>query len=120
MSVYIIRHKHSNNSYIGSTKDFKERKKSHYKKSHYTQDRKLYNFLRDNGGWDNFDMVEICKCENDKLREMEQYHMDFIKPSLNEINAFHTDETRREKKSESDKLYYENNKDRLNKINREY
>ena len=35
MSIYIIRHKFSDNCYIGSTKDMEDRIKSHYKPSHY-------------------------------------------------------------------------------------
>ena len=55
--------------YIGSTKDFKNRKYQHKSacinqtdKQHYYQ---LYQFIRENGGWDNFNMnpIEICECE---------------------------------------------------------
>lgn len=91
MSIYIIRHKDSDNCYIGSTKDFKDRKRQHKyncnNENANNYNLKLYQFMRENGGWDNFDMVKICKCENDMLREMEQYHIDFIKPSLNDYSA---------------------------------
>ena len=90
--VYIIRHKESDNSYIGSTTDFDKRvikHKSDYKniKGHGFQ-RKVYEFIRDNGGWDNFDMVKICDCEKEERYIKEQEHMDKMKPTLNDMRAY--------------------------------
>ena len=133
MSIYIIRHKFGNDCYIGSTKDFEERTKKH--KESYSNENaigynlKIYQFVRDNGGWDNFDMVEICKCDIDKLKEMEQYHIDFIKPSLNKIcvirdkNNKYKDtkrklyEKNREKRLEQAKEYQNNNKEKRKEWN---
>ena len=89
MSIYIIRSKDLSlhDCYIGSTKNIATRKYIHksicYNDNVKEYNIKLYQFIRENGGWDNFEMVEICKCDTDKLKEMEQYHIDFIKPSLN-------------------------------------
>ena len=94
--IYIIRHKNSNDCYIGSTKDFDKRKIDHKNNIRYENQPKyyikLYVFIRENGGWDNFDMVKICDCEENDRIKMEQYHMDFIKPSLNTHRAIGRDE----------------------------
>lgn len=91
MSVYIIRCKDKSISdcYIGSTKRSIEIREQNHKfdcnnSSRKAYHYKLYKYIRDNGGWDNWDIVEICKCEN--LLETEQYYIDFIKPSLNHRN----------------------------------
>ena len=94
--VYIIRHKHSDNCYIGSTKNLNKRKIDHRNNCHYENQRKyyikLYVFIRENGGWDNFDMAKICDCDENEMLNMEQYHMDFVKPSLNTHRAIGRDE----------------------------
>lgn len=47
--------------YIGKTKDFKNRVMQHKCKS-YLSDIKLYQVIRNNGGWDNWDMTLYHKC----------------------------------------------------------
>jgi len=110
--VYIIRHKHSNNSYIGSTTDF-DKRKSHHKDA-YNKEKtyKLYQFIRENGGWDNFDMVKICDCEEDERLKMEQYHMDFVKPTLNCKRVIGWDI---ERNKEKNKEWIKNNPDKVKK-----
>ena len=56
-------------TYVGRTTDFRRRKYDH-KHSCITEHGKSYNLalyehIRNNGGWDNFDMVliEQCKCD---------------------------------------------------------
>jgi len=126
MSIYIIRSKDLSlhDCYIGSTKDLKSRMKHHktrcFNKNSRAYNYKLYQFVRANGGWDNFDMVEICKCENDKLRETEQYHIDFIKPSLNIQRAYRSEECDKEDRKELCKEYYEKNKNTILQKVKEY
>ena len=56
--------------YIGQTTDFTRRKYSHghacYNDKRPDYNMRVYKFIRDNGGWDNWDMIliENCKCEN--------------------------------------------------------
>ncbi len=59
--------------YVGHTTDFKRRKSEHKKKVGNINDDKSYNFkvyktIRDNGGWDNWSMIEIEKypCNDSK------------------------------------------------------
>ena len=48
---------------IGSTKDFNMRKGAHKTICHKS-DIKLYQYIRENGGWDNFEMLEIGVVES--------------------------------------------------------
>ena len=71
--------------YIGHTTNFTKRKQSH-KNSCSTKDIKVYQFIRDNGGWDNWEMIEIEKCSfNDanEARARERYWIETLNSSLN-------------------------------------
>ena len=94
MSVYIIRCKDKSitDCYIGSTTDMYNREKNHRNKwndiNYRSYKYKVYQFIRDNGGWDNWEMKKIFDVEDDTpLADWEQYYIDFMKPTLNEINA---------------------------------
>jgi predicted GIY-YIG superfamily endonuclease len=86
--------------YIGSTKCF-SRRKSHHKKN-VTNKRgkrywtKLYVYIRQNGGWDNFTMesIQISEYEtkHDALKD-EQAFINDLKPPLNINNAISTSKT---------------------------
>ena len=109
--------------YIGSTTNFRRRKTEH-KRDCNTINRqnyncKVYQFIRDNGGWDNWDMILIAKVNcNDKmeLRQKEREYMEEYKPSLN-INKAQQDE---EERKEYLKEYFETNKEELSKKHKEY
>lgn len=73
--IYIIKCKDLNitDCYIGSTTNFNKRKAQHKyccnNKNCNEYDYKVYNFIRDNGGWDNFKFKIIRKYNNiDKLK----------------------------------------------------
>ncbi len=77
--------------YVGSTTNFKNRK-SHHKGSCNNEKNKsyklcVYSFIRLNGGWDNFDMIEIEKvvdCNDaNELRKRERYYIETLKAELN-------------------------------------
>lgn len=90
--IYIIKHIYSDNFYIGSTDNFSSRKSKH-KKTTYNRvkksyHRKLYKFIRENKGWDNFtiEILEHYPC--DTLKEgrcIEFDYIDQMKPTLNMI-----------------------------------
>jgi hypothetical protein len=76
--------------YIGYTTDFNRRKREH--KSMCIQPESIcyntmmYQFIRDNGGWDNFNMIiiETRTCENALEAEMiECQYIKYFKPALN-------------------------------------
>ena len=66
--------------HIGSTTDFTKRKCSHKNitdnEKHPKHNAKKYQFIRDNGGWNNFIMLEIEKypcVDGNELRLRERY-----------------------------------------------
>ena len=98
--------------YIGSTKDLNTRghktKCNNPKNNSYNTP--LYQFIRSNGGWDNWEMIVLEETPNyDKQNRfiLEQSYKDKLKPQLNSINAFGYDIKRRD---EGFKIYYEKNK----------
>ena len=71
--------------YVGSTCDFQKRKRDHKSR---TNNKKwyVYKFIRENGGWDNWEMLEITKhpCESRlELETEERRYMDLLKSTLN-------------------------------------
>lgn len=140
--IYKIVHKEDYdnvNIYIGSTTNFKTRKNSHKSKTNKIGNAqynfKKYQYIRDNGGWDMFDMIEIekypCKDKNE-AESRERYWIEFYKSTLNSsiptrsIKEWHQDnkEYRKNKCKEYQeknkieiakqrKIYYNNNKEEL-------
>ena len=76
--------------YVGHTTNFSQRKYAH-KMSCKKQNIKLYNVMRENGGWDNWEMVEIARynCKNSsEARIKEQHHYELLNSSLNSYPPF--------------------------------
>ena len=85
--------------YIGHTTEFTKRKHQHKirccnpnnPKHHY----KVYNFIRDNGHWDNWDMILIdtlnCESKLDALKKEREFYEE-LKPSLNMFKPMRTKE----------------------------
>ena len=72
--------------YIGSTVNFRTRKYQHKSACNKLNNIKIYQFIRDNGGWDNWDMVLIEEVKvNSKLElhKKEREFIELLKPSLN-------------------------------------
>ena len=117
--------------YIGSTYDWNERKQAHKDKSTNPNSEKYnqlkYKTMREYGGWDNWDMIELEKCDitiqtDDEAHKIEQRWIDETKPKLNMKDAYrgkeklqayqkeYTAEWRRENaeyKKEQDRIYRE-------------
>jgi predicted GIY-YIG superfamily endonuclease len=127
--------------YIGSTMNFNQREIDHKKRATYdiklTTHLKLYQTIKSNGGWDNWEMniINICKIDTKKeLCEIEQKFMTQLLPTLNNHRAYQTAEQRKEQKHsayvkayEIKKLEYiakskkwrEDNRERYNELARE-
>jgi len=78
--------------YIGSTTHFIRRKYTHKRNSMNPTIRdaqfKIYEIIRANGGWINWDLVEIEKypCnDNNEARARERYWYEELKPTMNSI-----------------------------------
>jgi len=75
--------------YIGHTTNFVKRKYQHKICTNSGKKLKIYDMIRQNGGWDNWNMVEIAKynCKDStESRIREQEHYDLLKPTLNILN----------------------------------
>lgn len=95
--------------YVGSTTDFVRRKGQHKQSCNNEKskkyNRKVYQTIRANGGWDNFSMVEIEKypCnDSNEARTRERHYYELLNASLNMICPIR-----------SGKEYYEDNKEKI-------
>ena len=86
--------KHINDIYVGHTTNFAKRKWQHKSCCNNPTNEqlskfKIYSAIRDNGGWDNWDMIEIAKynCKDvTDARIKEQLHYEELQASLNSYN----------------------------------
>ena len=134
--IYKLVHKDDINNeyvYIGSTSNFAKRKDSH--KSSCTNstsqsyNNPKYTYIRDNGGWDNWVMVEIEKFPCNDKREAEtreRYWIEFYKSKLNSIVPTRTNAEYYQDNLEYYVAYRNENRDKIkekcrkyNEINRE-
>ena len=72
--------------YIGSTSNFEKRKTNHRFKCNdsINYNYKVYQKIRENGGFDNWSMVVLQHCSNfDELKLLEQEYFEALKPTLN-------------------------------------
>ena len=102
--------------YVGHTTNFNQRKHNHKtnccnnnSKNHNLY---VYKFIRNNGGWDNWSMIQIeeFNCNNSREATIrERYWIEVLKPKLNVINPFAT----LEEKVFQKKCWYEENKDKI-------
>ena len=80
--------------YIGHTTNFVKRKYQHKTLCNNSSKLKIYDIIRNNGGWNNWNMVEIAKysCQDvTEARIREQEHYELLKPSLNSVNPISND-----------------------------
>jgi hypothetical protein len=114
-------------NYVGQTTNFINRKLQHkqqvenenYNKSHY----KLYKTIRQNGGWDEWEMIEIEKLNGKtrlESRMREQKLIEEYKSNLNILNAYITEEERASTKKTITEKYRENNKELLKEQTKQY
>jgi hypothetical protein len=81
--------------YVGSTTDFTKRKNKHKSCCDTNSSYKIYEIIRDNGGWKNWTMLEIekfsCKDGNES-RTRERYWLEQLQATLNTILPIATEE----------------------------
>jgi len=113
--------------YVGSTKNIYRRAYNHYTSSSVPQN-KEYNYkknvyIRENGGWDNFQLIKLCDVNYTnplELRIKEQEFIDLLKPTLNDKRAYNSREymkkyrdSRKHIKKEHNRKYYLKNREQL-------
>ena len=105
--------------YVGHTTDFTKRKSKH--KSHCNSattrvhNMPVYHFIRENGGWVNWDMVLIntTECENSlEAKKREREYIEELDATLNRVRPFITAEEAKDKKKETTKIYHQENVER--------
>jgi group I intron endonuclease len=119
--------------YVGSTTNLTQRKYKH-KESIYKENQRDYLcykslFIRENGGWENFEVIVLEHCKDitnaEELRSREREWFDKLKPTLNTFRpSISIDELRKyknewrkknynpEKQSIQHKKYYQNNSEK--------
>jgi DNA anti-recombination protein RmuC len=117
--------------YVGSTTNFTKRKQ-HHKSScnnekNLNHNLKVYTNIRENDGWENWNMIKICDypCNNKREAELEEdKYMTQLKASMNSHRASRTKqqyyEDNREKLQENMKEYYDANKEKIQENRKEY
>jgi len=108
-----------NDCYVGHTTDFTRRKYRHRENCNNQNNPKykfkIYQIIRENGGWDNWSMIEIekyiCKDENEaKMRE--RYWYEKLQPKLNSVIPIKSDIEYKE--------YQKSYRDAHKEINKQY
>ena len=125
--IYKIAHRYSPYVYIGSTTNFNRRKSQHKEccnnKNSTRHNFKVYQIIRECGGWNNFEMVLVAKCPcNDKkeLHAKEFEYQQLFDANLNARNAVADPQYLKkyylqnfEKISEKSKIYSEKNREKI-------
>jgi hypothetical protein len=115
--------------YIGHTTNFTQRKNRH-KTSSYTKNFKLYQFIRENGGWDNWDMIMVEKFSCDDLLDAHKKEREYIEKLNGNLNCIRPTINKEEKNiflkeyyiknKEKFKEYKNNNIEKINEYQNEY
>ena len=112
-------------AYIGHTTNFIKRKNQHkayciYNTTGRKTDLKIYKTIKDNGGWDNWDMIEIEKypcIDANEARARERYWYEQHNSTLNVQKPNRSrDEYKienKEKIKEANREYFQNNKQQI-------
>ena len=132
------------NVYIGSTTNFRIRKQQHKTSCNNENSSKhnypLYMFIRNNGGWNNWDMILVnyVPCDTKlELHKIEREYIETIDSNLvlnkyiplrtkEECNEYYKEYHKEYKEANKDKLkeyyqkYYEDNKERKKEYHKEY
>lgn len=102
--------------YVGSTANWKARNHQHKNDCNNENSKayssKKYQTIRENGGWDNFKMIQIGTREQLTKRQAEQVEEEYrieLKANMNTIRCFLTEEQKQEQKKEQKKKWCEDN-----------
>ena len=125
--------------YVGHTTNFRRRKFQHKSSSSNEKNNlKVYEMIRLNGNWENWEMIEIEKYPCSDANEAgarERYWYEFLHANLNcnkpnrtgrEYRDDHKEQRKvnqkgyREANKDKIKKYYEDNKDKINEYNIKY
>ena len=107
------------NTYIGHTTSFIKRKNQHKTQSaNLTNSQRVYEFIRENGEWANWEMLEIEKfpcADGNEARTRERFYIEELKADLNMINPI----TTKEEELERHREYNIINRDKITEYNQD-
>ena len=113
--------------YVGHTTNFDKRKTAHKgsckNDNHKHYNFKVYQMIRENGGWEKFLMLEVEKYPCNDRREAERRENEVIKElksSMNTNKSFLTQDELTEYKKEYNKEYNESNKHKIQEYMKDY
>jgi len=127
--IYKIQHKDNNDLlYVGHTTNFTKRKNEHKSRviceTSNAYNHKVYQMIRENGGWLDFNMVVVkdFPCENNRQAEAEEDRiMREMKTTMNTNRASHSRkeyyQDNKEYKIEYQHQYYDKNKEKISTKN---
>ena len=114
-------------AYYGSTTDFIKRKWNHKTCCNNAKSKEYnipkYQFIRENGGWNNWKMILIKEYPCDNKRQLEAEERRIMEKDdfrLNVYRPFITDEELKNESLERNKTHYNQNKDTYKEINKKY
>lgn len=106
--------------YIGSTRDYHQRKIRHKHNCSYQNGDhfkiKVYQLIREAGGWDKCEMIPIeeYECENQlQARIREEHWRREYNANMNSKQAYTSIEEKKEHKNEQANIYRQNNKEKI-------
>ena len=104
--------------YVGHTTNFTNRKRTHKYKCNNEKSNNfyVYQFIREHGGWTNWSIIEIekiCCIDANDARKNERRHLELLGATLNMLIPSRT-------QKETDKIYYDNNKEKLKEKHKIY
>jgi len=124
--------------YVGHTINMTERKCAHKSRCHNEKDKKhnlkIYKIIRENGGWDNWNMVlvekfpckdkfEACKREREVFEEIDA-KMNMVRPyrtqEEHKENIKQYYQEHKEERKEERKQYYQEHKEELKEYQKQY
>lgn len=126
--IYKIEHNENKELvYVGSTTDFTRRKCCHksccYNEDDKSFNLKVYKMIRENGGWNEFQMLEIKKfpCNDKREAEAEEERCRIeLKANMNSYKAFINDTEKKEKQDFYNNYYRENNREKIKIYSKKY
>jgi hypothetical protein len=106
--------------YVGSTANFSDRKRKHFSNCNNPNSEKynlkIYETIRENGGWENWNMVIIGEAKEISLtqsRILEQKYIDELEEKLNMCRAYRSTEDILEYNKKKQKIHYNKYKEKL-------
>ena len=112
--------------YVGSTTNFSNRKKAHKSicnnETSGSYNQNVYQFIRNNGNWDNWSMIQIEQynaTDKRNLETRERHYIEQLGTTLNKIIPTRTKEQWHQDNPNYNKRYFKQNKEKWKQYNKQ-